>query len=158
MGLYGLAASLLVVWSIFLGTTAYYKGRDSRSSEVAEYQAAIKASEIAAREATDRAEKAAAKVVVEYRDRVKVIEKRLPGEIQLIETIRETSNCPVPDALVELWNGGTSPDGQDAKGSGGVDGAPVTLAEVAEAAAEAKRRFEVNAARLEALQEIVKSQ
>ena len=158
MGLYGLAASLVVVWSIFLGTTAYYKGRDSRSNEVAEYQAAIKASERIAAEADRKAAETSAKVVTVYQDRVKVIEKRVPGEIQLIETIRETSNCPVPDALVELWNGGASPDGKDAQGSSGVDAAPVTLAEVAEAAAEARRRFEVNAARLEALQSLVNSQ
>lgn len=158
MGFYGLAASLVLVWSIGLGVISYYKGRDSRSDEVAEYQAAIKASEALAAEAAERADKAAARVVVEYRDRVKVIEKRVPGEIQLIETIRETSNCPVPDALVELWNGEPSPGGAAVNGAPGVDGTPITLAEVAEAAAEARRRFDKNAAKLESIQRLIRSQ
>ena len=158
MGFYGLAGALFLAAVVGSFSIGFGKGSASRNSEIAEYQAAIKASERIAAEADRKAAETSAKVVTVYQDRVKVIEKRVPGEIQLIETIRETSNCPVPDALVELWNGGTTPDGQDAKGSGGVDGAPVTLAEVAEAAAEAKRRFEVNAARLEALQSLVNSQ
>ena len=158
MGFYGFAAALFIAWSAFLGITSYHKGRDSRTPEIAEYQAAIEVSKRLAADAERKASEASARVVVEYRDRVKVIEKRVPGEIQLIETIRESANCPVPPELVQLWNGGASPDGADAKGSSGVNGAPVTLAEVAEAAAEAKRRFEVNAARLEALQSLVNSQ
>lgn len=158
MGFYGTAAALFVAWSIFLGVGSYYKGRDSRTPEIAEYQAAIKASEKLAQEAEDRAAKTAAQVVTKYVDRVKVIREKVPGEIQLIETIRESSNCPVPVEFVRLWDGTASPDSKAPQDSGGVDGAPVTLAEVAEAAAEARRRFEINSARLEALQEIIKSQ
>ena len=158
MGFYGLAAALFVVWSAFLGITSYHKGRDSRTPEIAQYQAAIKASEVIAREATDRAEKASAREVIVYRDKIKVIEKRIPGEVQLIETIRETSNCPIPVEFVGLWNGEPAPGSGEAQPASGVDGAAFTLAEVAEAAAEAKRRFEVNAAKLESLQSLIRSQ
>ena len=158
MGFYGLAAAIFVAWSAFLGITSYHKGRDSRTPEIASYQAAIKASEVLAREAEERASKAAAREVIVYRDKIKVIEKRIPGEVQLIETIRETSNCPVPAEFVQLWNGEPAADGANPQGSGGTDAAPLTLAEVAETAAEARRRFEVNAARLEAIQNLVRSQ
>lgn len=158
MGVYGFFAALAVVWSIFLGVTAYHKGRDSRGDEVASYQAAIKASEIVAKEAADRADKAAAREVIVYRDKIKVIEKRIPGEVQLIETIRETSNCPVPPEFVSLWNGEPAPGSSEAQPASGANGTPFTLAEVAEAAAEARRRFEKNAAKVEALQAIINSQ
>ena len=158
MGFYGLAGALFLAAVVGAFSVGYGKGSASRNSEIAEYQAAIEVSKRLAADAERKASEASARVVVEYRDRVKVIEKRVPGEIQLIETIRESANCPVPPELVQLWNGGASPDGQDAQGASGVNGAPVTLAEVAEVAAEARRRFEVNAARLEALQSLVKSQ
>ena len=158
MGFYGLAGALFLAAVVGAFSVGYGKGSASRNSEIAEYQAAIEVSKRLAADAERKASEASARVVVEYRGRVRVIEKRVPGEIQLIETIRETSNCPVPSELVQLWNGGASPDGQDAQGASGVNGAPVTLAEVAEVAAEARRRFEVNAARLEALQSLVNSQ
>lgn len=158
MGFYGLAASLCVAAVIAAFGIGYGKGSASRNSEIAEYQAAIKASEIVAKEAADRADKATAREVIVYRDKVKVIEKRIPGEVQLIETIRETSNCPVPVELIQLWNGEPAPGSGEAQPASGVDGAAFTLAEVAEAAAEAKRRFEVNAAKLESLQSLIRSQ
>ena len=158
MGFYGLAGALFLASVVGAFSVGFGKGSASRNGEIASLTAAIEVSKRLAADAERKANEASARVVVEYRDRVKVIEKRVPGEIQLIETIRETANCPVPPELVQLWNGGTSPDGKDAQGSSGADAAPVTLAEVAEAAAEAKRRFEVNAARLEALQELVRSQ
>ena len=158
MGFYGLADALFLAAVVGAFSIGYGKGSASRNGEIAEYQAAIEVSKRLAADAERKASEASARVVVEYRDRVRVIEKRVPGEIQLIETIRESANCPVPPELVQLWNGGSSPDSQDAQGSSGVNAAPVTLAEVAEAAAEARRRFEVNAARLEALQSLVKSQ
>src|SRR5574343_1440637 len=111
MGFYGLAASLFGVWSIALGAVAYSKGSASRNSEIAEYQAAIEVSKRLAADAERKASEASARVVVEYRDRVKVIERRVPGELQLIETIRESANCPVPPEFIRLWNGGASPDG-----------------------------------------------
>ena len=158
MGFYGLAGALFLAAVVGAFSVGYGKGSASRNSEIAEYQAAIEVSKRLAADAERKASEASARVVVEYRDRVKVIEKRVPGEIQLIETIRESANCPVPPEFIRLWNGGASPDGQGAQGASGVNGAPVTLAEVAEAAAEARRRFEVNAARLEALQSLVNSQ
>lgn len=158
MGFYGLAGALFLAAVVGAFSIGFGKGSASRNGEIAEYQAAIEVSKRLAADAERKASEASGRVVVEYRDRVKVIEKRVPGEIQLIETIRESANCPVPPELVQLWNGGSSPDSQDAQGASGVNGAPVTLAEVAEAAAEARRRFEVNAARLEALQSLVNGQ
>ena len=158
MGFYGLAGALFLAAVVGAFSVGYGKGSASRNGEVAELTAAIEVSKRLAADAERKASEASARVVVEYRDRVKVIEKRVPGEIQLIETIRESANCPVPPEFIRLWNGGASPDGQGAQGASGVNGAPVTLAEVAEVAAEARRRFEVNAARLEALQSLVNSQ
>lgn len=152
MGLYGLAASLLVVWSIFLGTTAYYKGRDSRTSEVAEYQAAIKASERLAAEAKERAAETAAKVVTVYKDRIKTIREVVPGEIQLVEVVK-ASNCELPGAWRVLHDSAASGSApaQDSAGT-------VSPADAIETVTENYRIARETAARLEALQSLVKSQ
>jgi len=160
MGFYGLAASLLVVWSIAVGAVAYSKGSASRNPEISELQAAIKASEVLAAEASDRAAKASARVVTVYKDRIKTIREVTPGEIQVVErVIREADpSCVLPPSFERLWDGKPASGGAEAGSSSGVDGAPVTVAELAEGVAEAKRRFDENAARLEALQELVRSQ
>ncbi len=160
MGFYGLAASLLVVWSIALGVVAYGKGANSRNPEIAALSAAIETSKRLAAEAEERAAQTAAKVVTVYKDRVKVIREVKPAEIQLVErVVRESDpNCILPPAMRELWDGAAAPGGEAPKDSAGTAGAPVTVAELAAGVSEARRRFEENAARLEALQEIVKSQ
>lgn len=152
-------APVLAVLIIAAGAAGYVKGSASRNDEIAELQGAIRAAEIAAKDAAIRAENASARVVVEYRDRVKTITERLPGEIQLVEIIRkDTSLCPLPGAFRELWNGGSAPHGADAQAASGVDAAPVPVADLAETVIEARKRFDENAARLNALQDWINSQ
>lgn len=139
----------------------YFKGRsdgsESRNGEIAEYQAAIATSERLALEAEARAKETAARVVVEYRDRVKVIREPVPGETQLIEVIRETPGlCAAPPAFRLLHDSAASgsalPD-DPAR----VDAAPVPIEAIAQTVTENYRIARENAERLEALQEIVKA-
>ena len=152
MGLYGLAASLLVVWSIFLGTTAYYKGRDSRNPEIAEYQAAIEVSKREAAAAEKRAAETSAQVVTVYKDRIKTIREVVPGEIQLVEVVKQ-SNCELPGAWRVLHDSAASgsPAPQDTGGT-------VSPADAIETVTENYRIARENTARLEALQSLVNSQ
>ena len=157
MGFYGTAAALFVAWSIFLGVGSYYKGRDSRTPEIAEYQAAIKASEKLAQEADERAKQVSEKVVTVYKDRVKVIREKVPGETQYIEVIKRDSTCAAPPAFRLLHDSAAS-GSQATQDSTGTDAAPVPLEVIAETVAENYRIARETAARLEALQEIIKSQ
>ena len=152
MSFYAFAAALFIAWSAFLGITSYHKGRDSRTPEVAEYQAAIKASEVLAREATDRAEKATARVVTEYRDRVKVIREVTPGEIQLVEVVKQ-STCELPNAWRVLHDSAASGGGA-AESPGGT----VSPADAIETVTDNYRIARENSARLEALQTLIRSQ
>ena len=151
MGFYGTAAALFVAWSIFLGIGSYYKGRDSRSGEIAEYQAAIKASEKLAQEADERAAKVSAQVVTKYVDRVKVIREKVPGETQYIEVIKRDSTCAAPPAFRLLHDSAASGSQapQDSTGT-------VSASIAAQTVAENYRIARENAARLEALQALVK--
>lgn len=154
-----LLAPIMAVLMIAAGAIGYVKGSASRNDEIAELQGAIRAAEVLAKDAEERAESASARVVVEYRDRVKTITERLPGEIQLVEVIRnDASLCPLSGAFRVLWDGGSAPNGADAQAPGGVDAAPVPVADLAETVSEARKRFDENAARLAALQEIIRSQ
>jgi len=151
----GIAASILVVWSIFLGLGAYYKGRDSRADEVAQYQAAIDRANSEAREAELRASKTSAKVVTEYRDRVRTVTERAPAEIQLVEVIRETPGlCPLPPVWRRVWAGAGNSAGAETENPGGVDEAPAAVADAAEAVRQAREAHEINSARLSAWQSL----
>ncbi len=158
MGVYGFIASLAVVWSIFLGVTAYHKGRDSRSDEVASYQAAIKASEIVAKEAADRADKAAAREVIVYRDKIRVIREAAPPP-QIIEVIKNETpvGCVAPGAFRVLHDSAAS-GSPIPEGAAGTDAAAVEIEAIARTIAENYRIANENAARLEALQAIINSQ
>jgi hypothetical protein len=76
MGFYGLAAACVAVLCFVSGVIGYSKGSISRNAEVAEYQAAIKASEILAREAEERNGKAE----VAHEDRLKDIAANIVKE------------------------------------------------------------------------------
>lgn len=153
----GIAASILVVWSIFLGIGAYYKGRDSRADEVAQYQAAIDRANSEAREAELRASKASAKVVTEYRDRVRTITEQRPAEIQLVEVIRAEANPPLSPSF-RLLHDSAATGSQAAESAGGVDAAPVPVADAAETIRQNYATCRTDQARLTALQEIIRSQ
>ena len=157
MGIYISAAVVFAIFIMGAGAIGYSKGSASRNGEIAELSAAIQTAQALAAEADERANAVSERVVIEYRDRVKVIKEKEPGEIQLIEVIRRDATCDLPPAYRVLWDGAPS-GGAEAQPPGGVDGAPVAVADAAETAAEARRRFEINAARLAALQEIIRSQ
>ena len=152
MGFYGLAAALFVVSVISAFGVGYGKGSASRNPEIAEYQAAIKASERLAADAERKASEASARVVIEYRDRVKSIREVTPGEIQLVEVVKE-SNCELPGAWRVLHDSAASGSApaQDPAGT-------VSPADAIETVTENYRIARENAARLEALQSLVNGQ
>lgn len=158
MGFYVSALVVFVLSVIGAGAIGYTKGSASRNSEIAKYQAAIKASEKLAQEADERAAKVSATVVTEYRDRVKVIREYQPAQI-IERVVREADpSCVLPPSYRELWDGTTAPGSSTAESPARVDGPPVTVAELAAGTAEAKRRFAENSARLESLQAIINGQ
>lgn len=152
MGFYGLAGALILAAIVGAFSVGFGKGSASRNSEIAEYQAAIKASERLAAEAAERADKTAAKVVTVYKDRIKTIREVTPGEIQLVEVVKQ-SNCELPGAWRVLHDSAASggPAPQDSAGT-------VSPADAIETVTENYRIARETAARLEALQELVKSQ
>ena len=152
MGFYGLAGALFLAAVVGAFSIGYGKGSASRNSEIAEYQAAIEVSKRLAADAERKASEASARVVVEYRDRIKTIREVVPGEIQLVEVVKQ-SNCELPGAWRVLHDSAASGSAapQDSAGT-------VSPADAIETVTENYRIARETAARLEALQEIVKSQ
>ena len=157
MGFYGLAAALAAVLCIASGAIGYSKGSASRNDEVSALSAAIKASEIVAKEATDRAEKAAARVVIQYRDKVRIVREVTPGEIQLVEVIKRDATCELPGSFRVLHDRAAS-GGKETEAPAGTDAAPVPAEVAAQTVAENYRIARENAARLEALQALITEQ
>lgn len=150
----GLAAALIfsvVVGSYFKG---YGNGKKARDPEIVELKLELEGSRLAALAAEKRAEEAAQNVRIEYRTRTETIVKEAEARTELVEVIRREANpnCELPGAYRELWDGPPSPRSAEDKPSPRVNAAPVPLADAAEAAAEAKRRFHENEAKLIALQ------
>jgi hypothetical protein len=147
----------IIALGAFGGT--YLKGRwdgaASRNPEIVQYQVAIAQHERIALEAQERANKASASVVVKWRERVKTIEVEKEAAPRLIEVIRDKTpaDCVLPAEYRRLWNGSkNAPDGTAAQDSARANDAPVAVADAARAAAEARQAFEVNKAKLEAIQ------
>lgn len=159
MGFYASLGAIFLCATILSGAVGYSKGAASRNDEIASLQAAIETSNRLAADAEARAAKVSERVVVEYKDRVRVIREQAPASVELVEVIRESpGNCLLPAEFVRLWNGPASPGGAGNQASPGTDGSPLTLADAAAVAAEARERFEINAARLEALQRFIRDQ
>lgn len=152
MGFYGLAGALILAAIVGSFSVGYGKGSASRNGEIASLTAAIEVSKSLAAEAERKAAEASAKVVVEYRDRIKTIREVVPGEIQLVEVVK-ASNCELPGAWRVLHDSAASgsPAPQDTGGT-------VSPADAIETVTENYRIARENAARLEALQSLVKSQ
>ena len=152
MGFYGLAGAIFLAAVVGAFSIGFGKGSASRNGEIASLSAAIEVSKRLAAEAERKASEASARVVVEYRDRIKTIREVTPGEIQLVEVVKE-SNCELPGAWRVLHDSaaaGSAP-AQDSAGT-------VSPADAIETVTENYRIARENAARLEALQSIVKSQ
>jgi hypothetical protein len=157
MGFYGLAAACVAVLCFVSGVIGYSKGSISRNQEVAEYQAAIKASEILAAEAEARNAKVVEVEVIKYRDRIKVITQKEPGEIQLVEVIRAEANPPLSPAFRLLHDSAAS--GIKApEGGPGANDPPVPVEVVAETIRQNYAACRTDQAKLAALQEIIRSQ
>lgn len=139
------------------GWKGYQWGRDSAAAELAESRRETDSLRLAidrSREEADRfrseAEKAGDRIRIEYRDRIKVIREEAPAKI-IERVVRESGNCPsLPSSFACLWNGTAASDGSCPEGSAG---ATVTVAQLAEATAEARRRFLENQAQLDAFQQ-----
>ena len=152
MGFYGLAGAIFLAAVVGAFSIGFGKGSASRNGEIASLSAAIEVSKRLAAEAERKASEASARVVVEYRDRIKTIREVTPGEIQLVEVVKE-SNCELPGAWRVLHDSAASgsPAPQDTGGT-------VSPADAIETVTENYRIARETAARLEALQELVKSQ
>lgn len=152
MGFYGLAGAIFLAAVVGAFSIGFGKGSASRNGEIASLSAAIEVSKRLAAEAERKASEASARVVVEYRDRIKTIREVTPGEIQLVEVVKE-SNCELPGAWRVLHDSAASGSApaQDSAGT-------VSPADAIETVTENYRIARENAARLEALQSIVKSQ
>lgn len=157
MGFYGLAAALFAVGLAISGAIGYSKGAASRNPEIVALTAAIEASKRIAAEWEDSAAKTAAKVVTVYKDRVKVIREEVPGDVQLVEVIKRDSTCLAPPSFRVLHDRAAT-GRQDAESPTGTDAAAVPLEDIAATVAENYRTARETAARLEALQEIIRSQ
>ena len=157
MALYGFIAVIIAIALAFAGSFGYRKGVDSRTPEIARLTAAIETSKQLAADAESRAKIAGERISVKYRDRVKVITERVPAETRLVEVIRRETNpdCTLSGSYRQLWDG-TAPAGDTPAGNpSGTIAAPVAVAEAAATAAEARRRFEQNAAQLTAIQDLI---
>lgn len=153
-----MAAALIfsvVVGSYFKGrSVGYESGKRSRDSEVTALQLEAERQRLAAITAEAHAEEAGRQVSIQYRDRIVTVVKEAEAAKELVEVIRREANpnCELPGAYRELWDGPAKPGGAEDKPAPRVNAAPVALADAAEAAAEAKRRFHENEAKLIALQ------
>ena len=136
------------------GVKGYLYGRESREDEVVELRAGMESARRFAEEARERGEAAAKRAKAQYEAKAKTIRIEAENTTKLVEVIRRETpgDCVLPPAFSRLWDG---PGVGEAADSSGVDGPSVALAEVAESAAEARRRFELNAAKLEALQKLL---
>lgn len=140
---------------------SYWKGRvagaESRQPEITALQLDAERQRLAAAAAEQKATEAAAKVRTVYRDRIVEVVKEAETAKELVEEVKRESaanpDCVLPPAYRELWDGPPKPaDSPAAKDSARVNAAPVALADAAATAAEAKRRFQENEAKLIALQ------
>ena len=158
MGFYGLAGALFLAAVVGAFSVGYGKGSASRNGEIAEYQAAIEVSQRLAADAERKAAETSAKVVVEYRDRVKVIRESAPPP-QIIEVIKHETpaGCVAPGAFRLLHDSAAS-GSPIPESAAGTDAAPVEIDAIARTVAENYRIANENAARLEALQSLVNSQ
>lgn len=157
MAFYGLAAALFVASVIGAFGVGYGKGSSSRNPEIAEYQAAIATSKKLAQEAEARGAQIVEREVVVYKDRVKIIKEQIPGDIQLVEIVKRDSTCLAPPSF-RLLHDRAAFGGQDHQGSPGTDAAPVPIEDIAATVAENYRTYAETAARLDALQTIIRSQ
>ena len=155
---YVVGAIMVAGISASLYFKGYSSGSASRNSEIVELRAKIESAQISAINAEQRADEAAAQVKIEYRERIKTVIRESESAPKLIEVIRrETpSDCHLPPAYRELWDG-PDPNRAADKGSAGTDGAPVALADAAQAAAEARKRFRANEEQLIALQNYLRN-
>jgi hypothetical protein len=140
---------------------SYFKGRkagaESREPEIVALKLDAERSRLAAAAAQNAANEAAEKVRIVYRDRIVKVEAEAEVRTELVEVIRREANpnCVLPPAYRELWDGPINAGSGEAQPAERANVAPVALADAAEAAAEAKRRFEANEAKLIALQNYV---
>ena len=154
----GFYAPLLVFLALALGGAfwkGYTVGVERNASEVTDLRVALNTSRAEADRAEERARETAGRVQTVYRDRIKTVREAAPPPEVIERVIVEAKDCPaIPAAYISLWN--DTPAGSPALTN--PPGANATWGDLAEATVEAKRRFEENRARLDALQELVKAQ
>jgi hypothetical protein len=153
MGFYALAIAIVFAAVVGAGAVGYAKGSASRNDEIAGYQAAISTAEARAKDYKAASDAAANSARVVYRDRVTTIVQEAQAAERIVEVVKREvdPNCTLPASFRELWDGKPSGSGEAQPASG----ANVPLADLAETAAEARKRFEENRAKLDALQSYI---
>lgn len=157
MGIYISAAVVFAISIIGAGAIGYTKGSASRNPEIAELSAAIQTAKTLAAEADERAKAVSERVVIQYREKVRVIREPSPAEIQLVEVIRAEANPPLSPSF-RLLHDSAATGSQAAQGAGGVDAAPVPVEDAAETIAANYAACRTDQARLAALQDIIRNQ
>ena len=139
-----------------VGAKGYLLGREAREPEIVEMRLVLAAAERAAAEAEAKGKKAAAAALASYRAKASVIRVEAENTPQIVEVIRRETpaDCVLPPAYRRLWDGESGSG--EAADTARTDGTPVAVADAAQTAAEARRRFEDNSAKLEALQQLVR--
>ena len=154
----GLYAPLLVFLALGLAGAfwkGYTVGVDRNAAEITSLRVALDTSRAEADRAEERARETAGRVQTVYRDRIKTVREAAPPPEVIERVIVEAKDCPaIPAAYVSMWNDTPA----DSPAPDNSPGTAATWGDLAEATAEAKRRFEENRARLDALQELVKAQ
>lgn len=155
-----MAYVVALIAALAIVTGAYFKGHsagsESRNGEIVALRASISAAQILAQEAEDKAAAASARTVIEYRERVKTIREVVPGETQIIETIRDTPDLCAAPPLFRLLHNSAATGSELPNAATGIDAAPVPLEDIAATVADNYRIARENAARLESLQSLIR--
>jgi hypothetical protein len=157
MGFYGLAAACVAVLCIASGAIGYSKGSASRNQEIAEQGAALTTSRMLAKAAEARNAKVVEREVIIYKDRVRVIKEKEPGEIQLVEVIRRES-LPDLSPTFRLLHDSAASGSRPPESGPGANDPPVPVEVVAETIRQNYEACRTDQGKLAALQEIIRSQ
>ena len=138
----------LVALAVLVGAheLGYSRAKRVGAEQLVAYQ---KAAEAESAKLDAKAAQVETKVVIQYRDRVRVIREIGPEVIREIEVIRQ-SDCSLPPEFRVYHDRAAGADGQ---ASGGADVPAPDIATVAETIAENYRIARENAEQLKALQE-----
>lgn len=153
---YALGAIVVCGLAVGLYFKGYANGSASRNDEIAQMLATLESARAEAKRLEAKAGEAAKNVRVEYRKVIETVTVEKEAARELVEVIRRDASCDLPPAYRQLWDGKPTSGSAADSGAAGVNGAPVAMADAAAAVAEAKEAFELNKAKLEAIQSFLR--